>query len=157
MFPCQSGVNPCSDQEAGLVVHRRLFDCLVSVMARCCSCSISFPKCGQTKMVAADLASCSMARRCSQAVLVQGRARFRHCVLENDLVEAIIRLPTDNTGLSFTLWLRNTSYWSWSGIEMGLRCEHECQIVFASATAVFAKAWFAGNGRDPGSRGLSLV
>ncbi len=45
--------------------------CRASAMVRCCSCCISSPRCDRLRMVAAGLASCSMARRCLRAVLAR--------------------------------------------------------------------------------------
>ena len=59
-------------------------------------------------MAAVALVSFSMAHRCSPEAAGSGESDIRRYVLENDLVEAIIGLPTDmfyNTGISTYVWI----------------------------------------------------
>ena len=73
----------------------------------CCSCCTSSVRCARRWMVAAGSASSSMARVFTGGA-GSGESEIRRYVLENDLVEAIIGLPTDmfyNTGISTYVWI----------------------------------------------------
>ena len=82
--------------------------CPVSATARSCSCCISSRRCGPQPTAAAASASCSTARPLFTGGAGSGESEIRRYVLENDLVEAIIGLPTDmfyNTGISTYVWV----------------------------------------------------
>ena len=82
--------------------------CRACRTARCCSSCIFCRRCARRRTAAAASASCSTARRCSPAARARARAKSGATCLENDLVEAIIGLPTDmfyNTGISTYVWI----------------------------------------------------
>jgi type I restriction enzyme M protein len=60
------------------------------------------------RRAAAARRSCCQARRCSTAAPAQGESEIRRWLLEKDLVEAIIALPTEiffRTGIGTYLWI----------------------------------------------------
>ena len=82
--------------------------CRACRTARCCSCCTCSRRCARPRTAAAASASCSTARRCSPAAPGSGESEIRRYVLENDLLEAIVALPTDmfyNTGIATYVWI----------------------------------------------------
>ena len=79
-----------------------------SATARCCSLPTWPTRCVPRTRAAAAPASSSTARRCSTAPPDQGRPKIRQWLLEIDLVEAIVALPTNmffNTGIATYIWI----------------------------------------------------
>ena len=76
-------------------------------MAHFSSSCISSRKCAGRRMAAVVSASCSTARLFTGGA-GSGESEIRRYVLENDLAEAIVGLPTDmfyNTGISTYVWI----------------------------------------------------
>ena len=122
-------------------------------------------------MAAAVSALCSTARRCLPAAAGSGESEIRRYVLENDLVEAIIGLPTDmfyNTGISTYVWILSnrkpehrkgllqlidaSGFWQKMRKSLGSKRKELSDEHIAGITRLFGQFIEAGDGKKPISR-----